>query len=292
MSPSIWVLHRIHPIRTPLVILLDLHICAYTYVYIYIHCIIYLINFKIHSITSMHFTNHQFIAKKGQHTLFSSFFQQFTLETSQVSVPFVRKMKPPKSKAKSKGAGAPRPLRAGSSDIRSSPPLEPPGMREFNAAPNGYPHLLIGRLMVLYIVRSWYSHTQQDFKLETNMHLGSDHKSVSASKDWLQPQTWLACRRTISNKKGHMQEDKSCRSQPCPSWPNRTWSRNGTLQFSESWPKAQGKWLTPVSSRYVNLTPPAAIDFKEVAGLPVLAMVLQATSAMKSPRWSVAARSV
>lgn len=98
-------------------------------------------------------------------------------------------------------------------------------MREFNAAPNGYPHLLIGRLMVLYIVRSWYSHPQQDFKLETNMHLGSDHKSASASKDWLQPQTWLACRRTISNKKGHMQEDKSCRSQPCPSWPNRTWSR-------------------------------------------------------------------
>ena len=104
-------------------------------------------------------------------------------ETSQVSVPFVRKMKPPKSKAKSKGAGAPTPLRAGSSDTRSSPPLEPPGMREFNAAPNGYPQLLIGRLMVLYIVRSWYSHTQQDFKLETNMHLGSDRKSVSASKD-------------------------------------------------------------------------------------------------------------
>ena len=72
MSPSIWVLHRIHTIRTPLVILLDLHICAYTYVYIYIHCIIYLINFKIHSITSMQFTNHQFIAKKGQHTLFSN----------------------------------------------------------------------------------------------------------------------------------------------------------------------------------------------------------------------------
>ena len=157
--------------------------CIYLCIYIYIHCIIYLINFKIHSITSMHFTNHQFIAKKGQHTLFSSFFQQFTLETSQVSVPFVRKMKPPKSKAKSKGAGAPRPLRAGSSDIRSSPPLEPPGMREFNAAPNGYPHLLIGRLMVLYIVRSWYSHPQQDFKLETNMHLGSDHESASASKD-------------------------------------------------------------------------------------------------------------
>lgn len=55
------------------------------------------------------------------------FFQQFTLETSQVSVPFVRKMKPPKSKAKSKGAGAPTPTSgAGSSDIRSSPPLEPP----------------------------------------------------------------------------------------------------------------------------------------------------------------------
>lgn len=128
MSPSVWVLHRIHPMGTTGHSTWSAYMCIYLciYNYIYIHCIIYLINFKIHSITSMHFTNHQFIAKKGQHTLFSSFFQQFTLETSQVSVPFVRKMKPPKSKAKSKGAGAPTPLRAGSSDIRSSPPLEPP----------------------------------------------------------------------------------------------------------------------------------------------------------------------
>ncbi len=113
MSPSVWVLHRIHTIKIPLVMPLYLHICANTYIYviIYKHCVIYLIIFVhpcMSSVLSL-YTSRSTVSLQFSSQITSLFLQRSTclfsistLETTKSLFPLWGKWSPQRARRKAK----------------------------------------------------------------------------------------------------------------------------------------------------------------------------------------------